>query len=280
MVKSVRKLVIPSAGMGNRLLPSTKEIPTEMMPNFTQDSKKRIFVKPLIQILFEQFFSKGIHEYCIIVGKQKRAIEDHFTPDNSLLSNLSPEPKKLMQNFFKKLKSSRIFWINQYEAKGFGDAVLTAETFVGDDDFLVSAGDTLVPFNGTVIEELMTTDLAGKNDALIILKKVSNPKRFGVAVVKKQKTFFQVINVEEKPKKPKSNLAIVALYRFKPSIFSALKSIKPKGELQLTDGIQKLIEQGGSVRAIILSEKQDVIDIGTPDSYLEILKKSSPLKIT
>lgn len=279
MKKTVTKIVIPSAGMGNRLLPNTKEIPKEMMPIFTQDSKKRIFVKPLIQVLFEQFFSKNIREYCIIVGKQKRAIEDHFTPDLSLLSNLSAEPKKLMTNFFKKLKSSRIFWINQYEANGFGDAVLTAESFVGDDDFIVSAGDTLVPFSDTIIEDLMTTELPGKNDALIILKKVQNPKRFGVAVVKKYENFFKVINVEEKPKKPKSNLTIVALYRFKPSIFTALKNIKPEGELQLTDGIQKLIDQGGTVKAIILNEKQDVIDIGTPDSYLETLKKSCPIKI-
>ena len=83
---------------------------------------------------------------------------------------------------------------------------------------------------------------------------------------------MKVINVEEKPKKPKSNLSIVALYRFRPSIIKALNEIKPnKTELQLTSGIQKLIDWGGNVSAIILDEKDQVIDIGTADSYLETI---------
>ena len=143
---------------------------------------------------------------------------------------------------------------------------------MGNDDFLVTAGDTLLPTGDKIIKKLLNSKLQGKNDAIILLKKVSNPKRFGVAVIKEEKHKIKVINVEEKPKKPKSNLSIVALYRFRPSIIKALNEIKPnKTELQLTSGIQKLIDWGGNVSAIILDEKDQVIDIGTADSYLETI---------
>ena len=85
---------------------------------------------------------------------------------------------------------------------------------------------------------------------------------------------IKVTNVEEKPKNPKSNLSIVALYRFRPSIFKALNEIRGKQkELQLTDAIQKLIDWGGNVSAIILNENDRVVEIGTADSYLETITK-------
>ena len=125
-----------------------------------------------------------------------------------------------------------------------------------------------------IIKKLLKSKLEGKNDAIILLKKVKDARRFGVAVVEKNKNSFKVINVEEKPKKPKSNLSIVAVYRFKPSIFKALDEIKSdKKELQLTSGIQKLIDWGGNVSAIILDDDDEVIDIGTADSYLETIMK-------
>jgi UTP--glucose-1-phosphate uridylyltransferase len=278
MNESVRKIVIPAAGSGTRLLPATKEIPKEMMPLFFKD-KNNIIVKPLIQKLYEQYFSLGIRDYCFIVGKQKRSIEDHFTPNNDLLTNLSStnKTKKELNIFYSKLKKSKIFWVNQYEPKGFGDAVLCAESFVGNDDFIVSAGDTLIQSDKLILDKVFNSKLNGKNDAVLLLKEVSDPRRFGVATLKKNKNEFIVNNVEEKPKKPKSNLSIVAVYRFRPSIFDALKQIKKnKNELQLTDGIQKLIEQKGKIKAVLLDPKDNVIDIGTPESYLEAIKNFNP----
>jgi len=269
----IKKIVIPSAGIGSRLLPATKEIPKEMMPLFMMDKSGKVSVKPLIQIVYEQFYSLGIREFCIIVGKQKRAIEDHFSPDYNFLNDLAVKSneRRDLKEFYTKLETSRIFWINQHGPRGFGDAVLTAESFVGQNDFLVSAGDTLLPKTSAEIKKLIKTKLRGKNDAVLILKKVSDPKRFGVAVVKKTKQGYVIKNVEEKPNKPRSDYAIVALYHFRPSIFKALKEIKFRKELQLTDGIQKLIEWDGSVKALILDEKDIVIDIGTPASYLDII---------
>lgn len=270
----IKKIVVPAAGLGTRLLPITKEIPKEMMPLFFKDENGEVIVKPLIQTIYEKFFNFGLREYCIIVGRQKRTIEDHFTSNQDLLKNLKKGVKyrKDLEKFYSMLNQSKIFWINQLGAKGFGDAVKYAESFVGNDDFLVTAGDTLLPTGDKIIKKLLNSKLKGKNDAMLLLKEVSDPRRFGVAVVKKKKNNFQVVNVEEKPKKPKSNLSIVAVYRFRPSIFKALNEVKNgKKELQLTSGIQKLIEWGGNVSAIILDEKDQVIDIGTAESYLETI---------
>jgi len=273
-VKLINKIVVPAAGLGSRLLPIAKEIPKEMMPLFLRNKSGEIIVKPLIQILFEKFFNYGIKEYCIIVGRQKRAIEDHFTTDYEFLKNFSKQNsfRKDLEKFYAMLANSKIHWMNQHGPKGFGNAVLYAESFVGNDDFLVSAGDTLILNDKDITKKLLTTKLKGKNDAIILLQEVSDPRRFGVAVVKKIKNKLVVTNVEEKPKNPKSNLAIVALYRFKPSIFSALKEVKPgKKELQLTDAIQKLIERGGKVHAILIKKNNTVIDIGTGESYLKTI---------
>jgi UTP--glucose-1-phosphate uridylyltransferase len=267
----ITKIVIPAAGIGSRLLPVTKEIPKEMLPIFLR-KKNEVIIKPLIHVLFERFYQLGIKEYCIVVGKQKRAIEDHFTPDYTFLRNLDRQFKKDLERFYKKIASTKIFWINQLKPNGFGDAVMHAESFVGKDDFLVSAGDTLILNDNEAMLKLIKTKLEGKNDALVILQEVSNPQRFGVATIRRKKLETVVTNVEEKPKKPKSNLAIVAIYRFRPSIFDALDEIKTKGkELQLTDGIQRLIERGGVVKAILINKKSKVIDIGTPSSYLDHL---------
>jgi len=272
----IRKIVISAAGLGTRLLPITKEIPKEMMPLFLRDKNNGVVVKPLIQIIFEQFFQQGLREYCIIVGRQKRIIQDHFMIDEEFLKKFEKksEYKQDLKNFYSMLNKSKIFWAEQSEPRGFGDAVKYSESFVGNDDFLVIAGDTLIPKGDKVIKKLMNAKLKGKNDAILLLKEVSDPRRFGVAVINQTKNKDIIINVEEKPKNPKSNLSIVALYRFGPSIFKALNEIQSgQKELQLTDAIQKLIDWGGNVSAIHLNENDHVIDIGTADSYLETIQK-------
>ena len=272
----IRKIVISAAGLGTRLLPITKEIPKEMMPLFLRDKNNGVVVKPLIQIIFEQFFQQGLREYCIIVGRQKRIIQDHFMIDEEFLKKFEKksEYKQDLKNFYSMLNKSKIFWAKQSEPKGFGDAVKYSESFVGNDDLLVIAGDTLIPKGDKVIKKLMNAKLKGKNDAILLLKEVPDPRRFGVAVINQTKNKDIITNVEEKPKNPKSNLSIVALYRFGPSIFKALNEIQSgQKELQLTDAIQKLIDWGGNVSAIHLNENDRVIDIGTADSYLETITK-------
>jgi len=279
----IQKIVITAAGLGTRLLPITKEIPKEMMPVFLHGKNGEPVVKPLIQAIFEQFFHQGLREYCIIMGRQKRIIQDHFTIDEKFLKNFKKKSKyrQDLEKIYLMLNRSKIFWVNQPEPRGFGDAIKHAESFVGNDDFLVIAGDTLLPKGDKIIKKLLNEKLTGKNDATLILKEVSDPRRFGVAVIDHKKNEIIVKNVEEKPKNPKSNLSIVALYRFRPSIFDALKEITDnrkeitdnRKEIQLTDGIQKLIERGGKINAIVMNKNDVVIDIGTAESYLENIRK-------
>ena len=152
-------------------------------------NQNEISVKPLIQILFEQFYKLNLREFCFVVGKQKRAIEDHFTIDSNFLNSIDKKniARKDLENFYNMIKKSNIFWANQNEPKGFGHAVLTTESFVGNQDFLVTAGDTLILKNDKILKSVINSKLEGKNDAMIVLNKVNNPKRFGVAVIEKNK---------------------------------------------------------------------------------------------
>jgi UTP--glucose-1-phosphate uridylyltransferase len=84
----LRKAVIPAAGLGTRLLSVTKEQPKEMLPAFARAKNGDLCLKPIVQLVFEQLHQVGFREFCFIVGRGKRAIEDHFTPDFSFVSML------------------------------------------------------------------------------------------------------------------------------------------------------------------------------------------------
>lgn len=266
------KVVITAAGKGTRLLPMTKELPKEMMPVFSELNGKK-YVLPLLQLIFEQLFESGIKEYCFVVGRGKRSIEDHFTPDNYFLKNTSKKNKIEIVNFYKKINNADLFWINQNEPKGFGDAVRNSNKFIGNNDFIVHAGD--VAIIGSKIHPVKRLIDAGKDkdvSAVLLFRKVNDPERHGVPTLEKiSNKKFIVKKVVEKPKKPSSNLGLMPIYYFKPKIFEKLKKIKlGKGnEFQLTDAIQELISSGEKVLAIPLLEKEKVLDVGTVESYME-----------
>ena len=88
------KVVITAAGKGTRLLPFTKEIPKEMMPIFSKITRNEKIVLPLLQYVFEQLYSMNFRDYCFVVGREKRTIEDHFTPHESYLRDLKGDYKK------------------------------------------------------------------------------------------------------------------------------------------------------------------------------------------
>ncbi len=266
------KVVITAAGKGTRLLPFTKEIPKEMMPIFSNISTNKKVVLPLLQYVYEQLYSMNFRDYCFIVGREKRSIEDHFTPHESYLRDLSGDYKKIISKFYQKVEKSHLVWINQNRPLGFGDAVKRAEKYVGKEDFIVHAGDvTILSDSKHPILRLIET--AKKNpDAKVILlcKKIRNSKRYGVPTVDKiSKNLFTVKEVIEKPDKPKSEFGILPLYYFKSDIFSSLKKIKPgKGkEFQLTDAIQHMIKEKQKVLAITLEKNEKEVDVGTVESY-------------
>ena len=266
------KIVITAAGKGTRLLPFTKEMPKEMMPIFSSVFTKKRVVLPLLQYIYEQLYSMNFRDYCFVVGREKRTIEDHFTPHETYLKELTGDYKKLITKFYQKLEKSHLVWINQNKPLGFGDAVKRVERYVGKENFIVHAGDvTILSHRKHPILRLIET--AKKNPdakAILLCKKIKDFKKYGVPTVEKiSDNLFTVKEVIEKPDKPKSDFGILPLYYFKSEIFSSLKKIKKgKGsEFQLTDAIQNLIKEKEKVLAITLNKNEDEIDVGTVESY-------------
>ena len=266
------KIVITAAGKGTRLLPFTKEMPKEMMPIFSNIFANKKVVLPLLQYIYEQLYSMNFRDYCFVVGREKRSIEDHFTPHEAYLKELSGDYKKNMKKFYEKLEKSHLVWINQNRPLGFGDAVKRAERYVGEGDFIVHAGDVTILSN-TKHPILRLIETSKKNPdvkAILLCKEIKDFQRYGVPTVSKiSSNLFSVNEVVEKPQKPKSNLGILPLYYFKSDIFSSLKKIKPgKGkEFQLTDAIQNLIDEKEKVLAISLNKNEEEVDVGTVESY-------------
>lgn len=275
------KVVIPAAGLGTRMLPVTKEQPKEMLPIFSRTVNKNLCLKPILQLVFEQLYTFGLREFCFIIGRGKRAIEDYFTPDRNNINLLKYRGKndaaQELDEIYEKINSSKFIWINQPDPKGFGDAVLQSEPFIGEDDFLVHAGDTYIVSNGSHLNRLVYAYEHYDADAAFTIRNVKDPQKLGVVRVKKLgQGIFNVNEAVEKPAKPQTNNAIMPIYIFKSKIFDFLKITKEDhgGEIQLTNGIQGMIEVGLNVIAIKLKEEELWLDIGTPNSYWEALKTS------
>ena len=278
------KAVITAAGLGTRLLPSSKEIPKEMFPIFDLDESGSICVKPVMHRIFENLYDIGFKNFCIIVGRGKRSIEDHFTPDRafSILARdkVKPNMHNTLTGFYQKILDSKIFFINQPEPKGFGDAVLRAETFVGDEHFLLHAGDDLVlsEGHGHLLRLLEVFKKYG-GDMTILAERVENPSQYGVIVgepLSDDRYLMRVRDIVEKPAKPPSNIAVIGVYILSPRIFKALRSIEPdeRGEIQLTSALRRLLEEGGEGYAVLLREDEKRLDVGNPVNYYRALVES------
>lgn len=181
----IRKAVIPAAGLGTRLLSVTKEQPKEMLPVFARGKNGDLCLKPIVQLVFEELYQVGFREFCFIVGRGKRAIEDHFTPDLSYISMLDSRRKNGaaadFEAFYKMVEGSTLVWVNQPEPRGFGDAVLNAKAFVGGDDFVVHAGDShFLSTDADHLRRLMRASEDLRADACFLVQEVDDPRRYGV----------------------------------------------------------------------------------------------------
>jgi len=276
------KAVIPAGGLGTRLLPATREQPKEMLPVFARDRRNNLSVIPLVQLIFEQLFMVGVREFCFIVGRENRVLEDHFTPHRDYVSRLNERGRKDeagdLERFYRQVKASKIVWANQSEPLGFGHAVQQARSFTGNDSFLVHAGDTHVASKKPVAVERIIKEHtnSGGINTILLLQEVDDPRRYGVAEIDRNYDPYVVRRVVEKPTKPKSKLAILPIYVFGASIYEALDHVSPdkRNEIQLTNAIQGLIDTDGNVLAIKLRRGDIWIDIGTPENYWEALELS------
>ena len=269
----IKKAVIPVAGLGTRILPMTKEMPKEMLPIFLRSANGKPCLKPMVQAIFEQLYDVGIREFGFIVGRGKRIIEDHFTPDLNFVRYLEKKGKnelaKELKEFYRRIFNSTIVFINQPEPKGFGDAVLKARSFINE-PFLVHAGDTYILSNNhDHLKKLMKVYEQFKADVALLVQEVDDPRIYGVIEGEEESEgIYRVYKAVEKPKEPPTNLAIMPVYILDPIIFKALETtpLGKSNELQLTDGIQKLIEWGLKVYAVKLPSDGIRLDIGSSDS--------------
>jgi len=278
----IQKVVIPAAGLGTRLLPSTKEMPKEMLP-IPVWTKGELRLKPMLQAVYEQSFQAGFRQFCFIVGRGKRGIEDHFTPDEDYISFLRAVKKEAvaeeLAEFYRMISDSSIIFVNQPVAKGFGDSIHKAKVYTGGEDFLMHAGDDLVISpNNSHITRLSRFLENSSADCAFLVERVKDPRSYGVITGERlEKGVIRVNKIVEKPEKPETDLAIVAIYAFKPVIYRAIEHVTPdtNGEIQLSDALIWLLEQGFKVYGITLQEDERRIDIGTPESYVQVISTLS-----
>ena len=243
MMKTVKKAIIPAAGLGTRFLPATKAMPKEMLP---------IVDKPTIQYIVEEAIESGIEDIIIVTGKHKRAIEDHFDNNYELEENLAAKSKFELLEKVKEISNVDIHYIRQKDPKGLGHAVWCARKFIGNEPFAVLLGDDIVEATPPGLRQLIQQFEETKS-SIVGVQKVSEDEtdRYGIVdPVSTEGRRYKVHHFVEKPKlgTAPSNLAIMGRYVLTPEIFEFLDKhqIGAGGEIQLTDAIQ------------MLNEKQDV----------------------
>ncbi len=268
MNKKITKVVIPAAGFGTRFLPQTKAMPKEMLP---------IVDKPVIQYVVEEAVESGIQDVIIVTGSQKRAIEDHFdNPSQDLVQNLEMGNKQALLEATRRVGDMANFiYVRQKGPYGNGTPVLAAESIVGDEPFAVLWGDEFIDARPRRLKQMI--DAYQKYGGIIIsgvrITKKADLKRYGIAdITQVEGNVYKINHIVEKPDPDKapSNLATHGAYILPPSIFRALKELKPGqgGELWLTDAINVLRDEGVPVYAVEI-ENARYFDTGNKFEYLK-----------
>ena len=215
------KAVILAAGKGTRMGPLTDNRPKAMLP---------IANRPLLEHIIVTLKAAGIREILIVTGYMNEKIMEYFEDGASLGMNIE--------------------YIEQQSLKGTADAVATVRSWTGTDRFLVTNGDVLAGIQD--IKKLCNTE----GDAVLAAKKVDAPREYGILYVKGKK----VEKIVEKPEKPASDLANAGIYVFDPVIFEAIDNTNPssRGEYEITDSIQLLIDSGKEISFAELEQWQDI----------------------
>ena len=260
--------VIPVAGAGTRLLPSTKSQPKEMLP---------VGRKPVVQYVVEELAGSGIKRMLFVTGPGKTSIENHFDVNSELISFLRETGKEeLLSELAFERAALEFCYTRQRRQLGLGHAVLCARPFVGQQSFVVALGDSIIGINAQsrIVHRMVEAFAQQSADAVIAFEEVPRHevKQYGIAKPKETAgEVFTLADIIEKPSEAEapSNLAVAARYVFSPAIFGLLDKTQPGkgGEIQLTDAIRALIHQGGKVIGIKLGVQEQRYDIGNFESY-------------
>jgi len=229
----LRTAVILCAGLGSRLWPVTLRKPKVLIS---------VAGRPILSRIFDELVEAGISRAVLVVSPWSDPLRQ-YVADNA--------PPELEVSF-----------VVQEEARGLGHATATAQEAVGDEPFMLYLGDELL--EGGVVDFVAAARNA-EADALVLLKEVPDPQRFGVAVLQGDR----VVRLVEKPPSPPSSLAVVGLYVFRPVIFEAIARTpeSARGETEITDAIQLLADDGYTVLGVVWQRQW--YDVGTHDALLE-----------
>lgn len=235
---TIKKAVIPAAGLGTRFLPVTKSMPKEMLP---------IIDKPVIHYVVEEAINSGIDDIIFVTGRSKRSIEDYFDDSPELEMHLKSKGKTEMLKMIRDISSLvDIHYIRQKEPRGLGDAILTAEKHISGDPFAVLLGDDII-INSTPCTKQLIEVFKKYGRSTIAVEEVPREKVSNYGIIKGRELdeyLYLLEDIVEKPtpEKAPSNTGAIGRYVFTPEIFDCIKETAcgVGGEIQLTDGIKVL----------------------------------------
>ncbi|EJN6828679.1 UTP--glucose-1-phosphate uridylyltransferase GalU [Vibrio cidicii] len=261
----IKKCLFPAAGYGTRFLPATKSMPKEMMP---------VVNKPLIEYGVEEAIEAGMDSMCIVTGRGKHALMDHFDKNYELEHQISGTSKEVLLGDIRKLIDSASYtYIRQSEMKGLGHAILTGRELVGDNPFAVVLADDLCVNQQQGVLSQMVALFNQFRCSIVAVQEVPEDETHKYGVISGEMIkddIFRVDNMVEKPEPgtAPSNLAIIGRYILTPDIFELIEQTEPGkgGEIQITDALLKQAQNGC---VLAYKFKGQRFDCGSVEGYIE-----------
>ena len=276
-MQTVKKAIIPAAGLGTRFLPATKAQPKEMLP---------IVDKPTLQYIIEEAVASGIKEILIITGRNKKSIEDHFDKSVELELELEQKGKQDLLEMVRNISNMiNIHYIRQKEPNGLGHAIHCAKSFIGDEPFAVMLGDDVVDAEKPCLKQLIEA-YEEYHTTILGVQQVANEDvdKYGIVEGKYiENGIYKVKDLIEKPdiETAPSNIAILGRYIITPEIFDILENTKPgkNGEIQLTDGLKALCKNQAMYAYVFEGKRYDVGDkLGFLEATVDFALKNPELR--